>query len=122
MEHCDNLVRVHQRTGGDSKGQRRYEVSVSRARVQDTTRYILPQNTPASSDSKYGFALLQDNVIFEICKFSTLNAENSRKLLQSAGFDPRLCWTWTNGTCGGRVAILKPNEAVFLSFPTVSFR
>lgn len=122
MEHCDNLVRVHQRAGGDSKGRRRDEVSVNRAIVviaiaawqaivQDATRYILSQNMPAPSDPNYGFArLLQGNVIGEIGKFSTPNAENSRKLLQSVGFDPRPYWTWTNGARGNRETIFKPHE------------
>ncbi|MGC5245563.1 hypothetical protein ACPXB3_01320 [Gordonia sp. DT219] len=122
MEHCDNLVQVHQRAGGDAKGRRREEVSVNRAIiviaiaawqafVQDMTKHLVDRHMPNPSDPNYGFAkLLQGNLNGEITKFSTPNSENSRKLLKAVGFDPRPYWTWSNGARGTREVIYKPHE------------
>ncbi|WP_158171275.1 hypothetical protein [Rhodococcus sp. JT-3] len=122
MEHCDNLVRVHQRAGGDAKGRRREEISVNRAIVviavaswqavvQDMTKFLLEQHMPEASDSNHGVAqLLRGHVLGELRKFSTPNAENTRQLLQSVGYDPRPHWTWTNGAHGSRAITYRPHD------------
>ncbi|WP_280247999.1 hypothetical protein [Nocardia abscessus] len=122
MEHCDNLVRVHQRAGGEGKGRRREEISVNRAViviaiaswqavVQDITRFLLDEHTPNPSDPNHGVAqLLRGFVLRELDKFSTPNAENTRQLLQAVGFNPRPYWTWPNGAAGSRAVTYKPHD------------
>lgn len=120
MEQCDNLVLVHQRSGTGLRGRRRLETSVNRAIVviaiaswqavvQDMTRFLLEHNMPTSTDPNYGVAkLISGQVERELGRFSTPNAENTRQLLQSVGFDPRPHWTWTNGAQGSREVVYSP--------------
>lgn len=122
MQHCDNLVRVHQRAGGEGKGRRREETSLNRAVVviamaswqavvQDMTRYLVDAHMPATTDPNHGVAqLLRGFVLRELDKFSTPNAENTRQLLQAVGFDPRPYWTWSNGGQGSRARTYKPHD------------
>lgn len=66
---------------------------------------------PNKSDPNYGVArLIQGQVNGALGNFSTPNAENTRELLRSVGFDPRQYWTWTNRALGSREVILKPTE------------
>jgi len=110
--HCDNLVKVHRRAGTGGQGRRFIEVSVNRAViviavacwqsvVQDLTKVLLDASMPAKGSPGWGTAnLLAGRVSSEIGKFSTPNAENTRTLLQSAGFDARPSWTWSTGRFG----------------------
>jgi hypothetical protein len=122
MEHCDNLVLVHQRSGTGQRGRRRIETSVNRAIVviaiaswqavvQDMTRFLLDRSMPAPADPSYGLAkLIRGQVMGALNNFSTPNAENTRQLLQVVGFDPRTYWTWTNGARGKREVVYKPAD------------
>jgi hypothetical protein len=119
MEHCDNLVEVHQWAGSGTRGRRRIETSVNRAIiviavaswqavVQDMTRFLLDRSVPERSDPNYGVAhLIHGQVMRALGNFSTPNAENTRDLLRSVGFDPRKYWTWSNGALGSREVIFK---------------
>jgi len=60
--HCDNLIAVHRRSGGDKAGKRDEEISVNRAIVvltvgawqaviQDFTRACLDLGTPGPGDT-----------------------------------------------------------------------
>lgn len=118
--HCDNLVKVHRRAGTGGQGRRFIEVSVNRAViviaiacwqsvVQDLTRVLVDASMPAKGNPSWGTAnLLAGRVSSEIGRFSTPNAENTRGLLQSAGFDPRPSWTWSTGRFGRDT--LTPNQ------------
>jgi hypothetical protein len=112
-QHCDNLVMVHRGYGGPGLGRRSEEVSLNRAVivlavaswqavVQDLTFAALDLSapSPASGMTSATYAVLAGRVRTEIGAFATPNAENSRKLLIAAGFDPRPHWTWRQG--GGR--------------------
>jgi hypothetical protein len=122
MQHCDNLVLVHQRAGTGSRGRRRVETSVNRAVVviaiaswqavvQDMTRFLLKRNMPDKSDPNYGIArLIQGQIDRALNNYSTPNAQNTRELLQSVGFDPRGYWTWSNGARGSREVTLRPTD------------
>lgn len=122
MQHCDNLVLVHQRAGTGSRGRRRVETSVNRAVVviaiaswqavvQDMTRFLLKRNMPDKSDPNYGIArLIKGQVDRALNSYSTPNAQNTRELLQSVGFDPRSYWTWTNGAHGSRKVTFHPTD------------
>ncbi|PVB44282.1 hypothetical protein [Mycobacteroides abscessus] len=122
IQHCDNLVLVHQRAGTGSRGRRRVETSVNRAIVviaiaswqavvQDMTRFLLDHSMPGQSDPQYGVArLIHGQVMRVLGSFSTPNAENTRQLLQSVGFDPRPHWTWANGARGSREVVLRPAD------------
>lgn len=107
MTHCANLVAVHRGHGGAAPGRRDQEISLNRAvivltvaawqaAVQDMTETTLVagQPPPGSPLTNY-YNLVAGQVRSEIGRFSTPNAENTRRLLQSAGFDPRPHWTWT---------------------------
>lgn len=113
MTHCDNLVAVHRGHGGPAQGRRDQEVSINRAVVvmtvaawqaviQDMVLAALDagEPLPGSSMSTQTYAVVSGRNRREVNDFSTPNAENTRKLLQSAGFDPRPSWTWTQ--MGGR--------------------
>lgn len=112
MKHCDNLVEVHRRAGSPGPGGTRIEASVNRAVVviaiaswqavvEDMTRYAIDRYMPDRTDANYRVALLLTGQITEqIRRFSTPSPENTCRLLQLVGFDPRPYWTWT--TTGGR--------------------
>lgn len=107
MVHCDNLLTIEHRAGGGRGRPSMRESSVNRAVVvlaiaswqafvQDTARLLLSRRMPKTTDANYGFArLIEGQVLRELDRFSTPNAENTRKLLQLVGFDPRPYWTWS---------------------------
>ncbi len=100
-EHCDNLVMIHRRAGTGGQGRRYIETSINRAviviamacwqaAVQDLAGVLLDASMPPARDPGRGVAnLLAGRLRTEIGAFSTPNAENTRQLLQSAGYDPR---------------------------------
>lgn len=112
IAHADNLVAVHRRAGSGVRGRRVEEVSINRAvvvltvatwqaAVQDMTLACLALSEPPSGDPFLpAYRVIAGRVQMEVGAFSTPNAENSRKLLQGVGFDPRPHWTWTQR--GGR--------------------
>lgn len=112
IRHADNLVAVHRRAGTGGRGRRTEEVSINRAvvvitvatwqaAVQDMTLACLAHSEPPAGDSFLPtYRVIAGRVQTEVGGFSTANAENSRKLLQGVGFDPRPHWTWTQR--GGR--------------------
>lgn len=114
MTHCDNLIEVHNRAGSGGRGRRTAETSVNRAVVviaiaswqavvQDMARFLVEHHMPQPTDPGYGVAkLIRGQVFGEIGNFSTPNAQNTRNLLISAGFDPRNYWTWTTRVKIGR--------------------
>lgn len=119
MVHCDNLLMIEHRTGGGRGRGRMVEASVNRAVivlaiaswqafVQDTARLLLSRRMPRPSDVNYGFArLIEGQVLRELDRFSTPNAENTRNLLKLVGFDPRPYWSWEGGGPG---TILTPQQ------------
>jgi hypothetical protein len=111
--HCDNLIAVHRGHGGPGRGRRDEEVSINRAVVvlavaswqaalQDCTLACVDLSAPAAGSplSATTYALIAGRVLKEVGDFATPNAQNARRLLLGAGFDPRPYWTWTQG--GGR--------------------
>lgn len=110
--HCDNLVTVHRGHGGPRRGRRDEEVSVNRAVivlsiaswqavVQDFALACVDFGEPAPGNISRGtFLLLAGRIRAEVGAFATPNAENTRRLLTAAGWDPHPCWTWRQ--IGGR--------------------
>ena len=123
--HCDNLIKIHREYGGPSQGRRDEEVSINRAVVvlavaawqaviQDYTRTCLDFSTPSPESplSHTSYSLLAGRVKNEIERFSTPNAENVRRLMQDAGFDPRPYWTWKqSGGQGQGIRTWSPADA-----------
>lgn len=112
IAHADNLIAVHRRAGSGGRGRRVEEVSINRATVvitvatwqaavQDMTLACLALSAPPLGDPFLpAYRVIAGRVRAEVGAFSTPNAENSRRLLQGVGFDPRPLWTWTQR--GGR--------------------
>lgn len=113
MRHCDNLIAVHRASGGPDRGKRDEEVSINRAVVvlavaswqavvQDLTLACVDLSAPAAGSplSATSYALLAGRVRKEVSDFATPNAQNTRRLMIGAGFDPRPSWTWRQS--GGR--------------------
>lgn len=113
MTHCDNIVAVHRAHGGGGGGRRYAEISLDRAvivlaiaawqaAVQDMTNATLdmaaPSSVPPIEHARYQASI--GHVRKAAADFATPNAQNTRRLMHSAGFDPRPFWTWT--TSGGR--------------------
>jgi hypothetical protein len=123
--HCDNVIAVHRGYGGGERGRRAEEMSLNRAVIvlavaswqaviQDYTLACLDLSAPGpgSSIAPATYALIAGRVRKEIADFSTPNAENTRRLLMSAGFDPRPSWTWRQrGGRGRGVETWRPAEA-----------
>ncbi len=113
IAHADNLVAVHRRAGTGARGRRVEEVSINRAVVvltvatwqavvQDLALACLTLSEPPAGDPFLpAYKVIAGRVNVEVGAFSTPNAENSRKLLQGVGFDPRPHWTWTQRGGGG---------------------
>lgn len=108
ITHCDNLVAVHRGHGGAGRGRRYQEVSIDRAvvvlavaawqaAVQDLTAALLDTARPAGPApidiARYD--TLTGPARKAISDFATPNAENTQRLMISAGFDPRPLWTYT---------------------------
>lgn len=112
IAHADNLVVVHGLAGTGGRGRRVEEVSINRAivvitvatwqaAVEDMTLACLAMSEPLPGDPFLpAYKVIAGRVKAEVSSFSTPNAENSRKLLQGVGFDPRPQWTWSQ--MGGR--------------------
>jgi hypothetical protein len=111
--HCDNLITVHRGHGGPAQGRRDEEVSINRAVVilavaswqavlQDYALACVDLSEPAAGSplSPATYAVLAGRVRKEVGDFATPNAQNARRLLVGAGFDPRPHWTWSQR--GGR--------------------
>jgi len=113
LRHCDNIVEVHRDHGGPGRGRRPKESSLNRAvvvlavaawqaAVEDMTTAILDTarpSGPAPIDvARYDAAV--GPVRRAIKDFATPNARNTRRLMNSAGFDPQPHWKFT--TAGGR--------------------
>mgnify|MGYP001289397958 CR=1 FL=1 len=112
IAHTDNLIQVHRRAGTGLRGRRVEEVSINRAvvvitvatwqaAVQDMTTVCLDvSEPPAAAPFLPAYRVVAGRVRTELGAFSTANAPNSRRILQSVGFDPRPHWTWRQS--GGR--------------------
>ena len=113
LKHCDNIVGVHRAHGGPARGRRVQEVSLDRAvivlavaawqaAVQDLTTALLDTAKPTGPTSLdvARYNVLTGPVRKAIGDFATPNASNTRKLMLSAGFDPRPHWKWV--AAGGR--------------------
>ena len=125
MRHCDNLITVHRGHGGPARGRRDEEVSINRAVVvlavaswqavvQDYTLACVDLSAPAAGSplSAASYAVLAGRVKKEVADFATPNAENTRRLLIGAGFDPRPHWTWTQrGGQGQGIVTWLPTNA-----------
>jgi hypothetical protein len=113
--HCDNLIEVHSGSGGPGAGRRVEETSVNRAIVvltvaawqaviQDLTLACADLSAPGPNDamSLPTYSLIAGRVRTEVGAFNTPNAQNTRKLLRAAGFDPRPHWTWSQHAGRGK--------------------
>jgi hypothetical protein len=112
MSHCDNLITVHKNHGGTGAGRRREETSLNRAViviavaswqsfVQDAaTSLAWLGQPPAGSGNTNFYLLVKGRVNKEIDSLNTPNANNSRRLLRGAGYDPFPSWTWQVATRG----------------------
>jgi len=124
MTHCANLVAVHRGHGGAAPGRRDQEISINRAivvmtvaawqaAVQEMTETaVVAGQPPAGSPLANYYNLVAGQVRNEIGRFSTPNMENTRRLMQGAGFDPYPHWTWSqNGGQGVGVITITPHTA-----------
>jgi hypothetical protein len=123
LKHCDNIVAVHRAHGGAGRGRRFREVSLDRAvivlavaawqaAIQDLTIALLDTAKPTGPAP---IDIARYNVITgparkAVGDFATPNANNTRKLMMSAGFDPRPHWTWVSAGGRGRQPVVwNPN-------------
>jgi hypothetical protein len=108
MRHCDNLVTVHRGHGGAGPGRRAAEISVNRAIVviavaswqavvQDLALACIDLSAPGADNPTMlsTYHAITGSVRNAVGDFSTPNAENTRRLLRSAGYDPWPSWTWS---------------------------
>ncbi len=113
LVHCANIIAVHRAHGGGGGGRRYRETSLDRAAivlavaawqaaVQDMTLAVIETAAPGASKPRKRARYMArcGHVMDSIQKFATPNAQNTRRLMHSAGFDPRPLWTWT--IAGGR--------------------
>jgi hypothetical protein len=100
--HCDNLIVVHRGSGGSAAGRRVEETSINpaivlltvaawQAVIQDLTLACVDLSAPVPSDPipLPTYKLLAGRVRSEVSGFSSPNAQNTRRLLMAACFDPR---------------------------------
>jgi len=123
--HCDNLIAIHRAIGGPQQGRRDREVSINRAVivlviagwqavVQDYALSCVDLSAPAAGSpfSPASYALLAGRIRKEVADFATPNAQNVRRLLLGAGFDPRPRWVWTqHGGQGQGMRTWSPQDA-----------
>ena len=123
--HCDNLIEVHRGYGGPAQGRRDKEVSVNRAVVviavaswqaviQDYTLACIDLSAPVPNGplSLLTYNIIAGRVRNEVGAFSTPNAQNVRRLLIGAGFDPHPYWTWRQSAGQGQgMKTWKPGDA-----------
>lgn len=113
LRHCDNIIAVHRAHGGGGAGRRTIETSLDRAvivlavaawqaAVQDLATAILDTSTPGGPSQLdiARFNTLIGPVRGQVGRFGTPNAQNTRNLMISAGFDPRPHWSYV--VAGGR--------------------
>jgi hypothetical protein len=118
LVHCDNIVQVHRAHGGGARGRRTIETSLDRAvivlavaawqaAVQDLTSAILDTARPTGPTplDVARYDTMMGPVRKAIGDFATPNAEKSRDLMVSAGFDPRPSWTYTIAGGQGRAPV-----------------
>ena len=88
-------------------------VAAWQAAIQDMTLSALEAGRPVGESplSPQTYDVIIGRTHKELSDFSTPNAENTRKLLQSVGFDPRPHWTWKQmgGQGVGRID-LEPHD------------
>lgn len=124
MSHCVNLVVIHRGHGGAEPGRRDREISLNRAiivmtvaawqaAIQDMVETaIVASQPPSGSPLTNYFNLVAGQVRSEVGRFSTPNAENTRRLMEAAGFDPRPHWSWSQmGGQGMGQIVITPNAA-----------
>jgi hypothetical protein len=103
MGYCDDIVAVHQKSGGTKQGLRTLEPSLNRAvvvlavaawqtAVQDFTLAALDHLHPASGGGVG--KLIRGQINGQVGLFSTPDAAKSRALLLTVDFDPRPFWSW----------------------------
>lgn len=124
-EAGDDLILVHRASGGTKAGRRARETSVNRAIVvltvaswqaviQDLTLACIDLSVPGLNDgvSWATYNSLMGRVRKDVIDLNTPNARNTRRLMVSAGFDPRPFWTWRqHGGRGMRPVSWGPHEA-----------
>ncbi len=124
MSHCENLVAIHRQHGGPAPGRRAQEVSLNRAvvvvtvaawqaAIQDMVETLLVAGQPpAGADVGNFYNVIAGQVRNAVARFSTPNAENTRRLMITAGFDPHPHWTWTQmGGQGVGPVVISPHAA-----------
>lgn len=123
--HCDNLITVHRGYGGTGRGRRAEEISVNRAVVviavaswqaviQDYTLACLDLSVPQAGSplTATAYSVITGPVRNAVGDFSTPNGQNTRRLMQSAGFDPWPTWTWLqHGGRGRGMETWTPSDA-----------
>lgn len=113
VKHCANIIEVHRGYGGGGMGRRYLEPSLDRAvvvlavaawqaAVQDMTTAILDTAAPSTKNrpKRARYYARVGNVTTAIKSFATPNAQNTVRLMHSAGFDPKPLWVWASP--GGR--------------------
>lgn len=108
IAHCENLASVHRAHGGGGRGRRYQEVSLNRAIivlavaawqsvVENLADAIIDIGVPGPGSplSLQTYTAMMGAARKGIGDFSTPNADNSRRVFISVGFDPRPSWTWT---------------------------
>lgn len=119
LTHCDNLVAIHKGHGGTGRGRRYAETSLDRAvivlavaawqaAVQDLTTALLDTTRPSLIGTTQLEVARYDTLTGPARKaigdLATPNAENTRNLMVSAGFDPRPFWNYRTPGGGKRPA------------------
>lgn len=122
--HCTNLVEIHRDRRAGEQGRRYSEVSINRAvivlevaawqaAVQDLVSAILDTARPQSGSSSVNqYNVITGPIRKAVGDFATPNAEKTRALFVSAGFDPWDSWTWSQmGGRGAGVVTVTPHVA-----------
>lgn len=108
MRDPNNLVAIH-RERNPEPGRRTHELSLNRAVVvltvaawqafvQDLVKQAIALMQPArGTPAREHYQIIKASALTEAQRFSTPNAENSRRLLMHVGFDPYPFWKWKAG-------------------------